>query len=512
MNPPRRSGRKGSDVKGFPQNMSLLTNAWTYDAYDRVASCKDVYGNLMQYKYDLNGDVTNLVYPGAKNVYYAYDRLNHMTNATDWSGRKTSVAYDIAGRMTSVKRPNETVRTLTYDDDGRATSILEGNASGGAIAYYKLGYDEVGRVKTEFAAPVPAPFTEATEGVSYDADNRISVFNGHNVVYDDDGNMTSGPLMNDTPVGCGYDARNRLTSAGGLTYGYDSEGNRTGITQSGQTTSFVIDPTGLPKVLVRIKPDNTRTYYIYGQGLMYQMDDAGNMLTYHADSRGSTVAITHGTGTVTDRVEYNTYGLITSRTGTTDTSFLYNGRFGVMTDPNGLLNMRARFYNPYIKRFLNPDPTGFSGGMNFYAYANGNPISLIDPFGLGFWSVTGHFLEGAAIGAGVAVIVVVAAPEVAAALVVAGLSEAAATATVSGGLYLAGGYGAYNTVVNTSQSAGAATVTGNWDATAFNVGTVVGGTAVGVTPGIVGDSSGGRTLTDNLHDLMGQPPSEAPNT
>ena len=33
--------------------------------------------------------------------------------------------------------------------------------------------------------------------------------------------------------------------------------------------------------------------------------------------------------------------------------------------------------------FLNPDPSGFVGGLNFYAYANGNPISYLDPFGLG---------------------------------------------------------------------------------------------------------------------------------
>jgi hypothetical protein len=35
------------------------------------------------------------------------------------------------------------------------------------------------------------------------------------------------------------------------------------------------------------------------------------------------------------------------------------------------------------RKFLNPDPSGFAGGLNFYAYANGNPVSYLDPFGLG---------------------------------------------------------------------------------------------------------------------------------
>jgi RHS repeat-associated protein len=81
-------------------------------------------------------------------------------------------------------------------------------------------------------------------------------------------------------------------------------------------------------------------------------------------------------------MEYSAYGLITYRSGSTDTPFLFNGRYGVQTDANGLLHMRARYYNPYICRFVNPDPIGFTGGINFYAYADGNPISMIDPFGL----------------------------------------------------------------------------------------------------------------------------------
>ncbi len=46
--------------------------------------------------------------------------------------------------------------------------------------------------------------------------------------------------------------------------------------------------------------------------------------------------------------------------------------------------MRARYYNPEIKRFVNRDVvTGSIGNgltMNWYAYVNGNPVSYTDPF------------------------------------------------------------------------------------------------------------------------------------
>ena len=51
-----------------------------------------------------------------------------------------------------------------------------------------------------------------------------------------------------------------------------------------------------------------------------------------------------------------------------------------MTDANGLVNMRARYYNPTTMRFLNSDPA--RDGLNWYAYASGNPINRVDPSGL----------------------------------------------------------------------------------------------------------------------------------
>jgi hypothetical protein len=57
---------------------------------------------------------------------------------------------------------------------------------------------------------------------------------------------------------------------------------------------------------------------------------------------GSTVALSDGGGNVSDRMEYAAYGLTTYRAGTNDTPILYSGRYGVMSDPNGLPDMRAR--------------------------------------------------------------------------------------------------------------------------------------------------------------------------
>ncbi len=104
------------------------------------------------------------------------------------------------------------------------------------------------------------------------------------------------------------------------------------------------------------------------------------------------MALTDQSGNVTARFSYSPYGEVTRLTpanlgsptaGLPTTPFLFNGQFGVMTEPNGLYCMQARFYSPIFRRFLNEDPAGFSGGINLYAYTGGDPVNLMDPFGLG---------------------------------------------------------------------------------------------------------------------------------
>jgi RHS repeat-associated protein len=51
-------------------------------------------------------------------------------------------------------------------------------------------------------------------------------------------------------------------------------------------------------------------------------------------------------------------------------------------DASGLLYRRNRYYNPASGRFTQEDPIGLAGGVNLYGFANGDPVSYDDPYGL----------------------------------------------------------------------------------------------------------------------------------
>jgi RHS repeat-associated protein len=356
-----------------------------YDALDRLTQYTDAAGNVLQYGYDYLGNLTSLTYPDGKTVNYSYDAANRLASVSDWGGRLTSYAYDANGRATNITHSDGTITTRAHDVAGRLVQQKDVTSNASNIFTVNFAYDAAAQIVGETNLPVATNYQPAIVTMNYDADNALTAYGGQAVTTDANGNMTSGPLTNATFATYTYDARNRLTGVGGITYAYDPAGNRVALTNNSIATRFMVNPNAaLSQVLVRVK-NGVTNYYVYGLGLLYEVtptNGTSKVLTYHYDYRGSTVALTDGSGNVTDRVSYSPYGSITSRTGTNDTPFLFNGSYGVITEPNGQLNMRARFYNPTICRFLNPDQTGFFSAPNFYVYANGNPVSLTDPAGL----------------------------------------------------------------------------------------------------------------------------------
>jgi len=79
---------------------------------------------------------------------------------------------------------------------------------------------------------------------------------------------------------------------------------------------------------------------------------------------------------------YDPFGTEIQQSGTQQTTFGFTGE---ETDSNGLVNLRARNYSPYISQFLTIDT--FEGSpaqplsLNRYSYVQGNPANATDPGG-----------------------------------------------------------------------------------------------------------------------------------
>ena len=378
-----------------------------YNALGQLDTFTDGAGNQIAYKYDGAGNLTELTYPGSptRKVAYTYDNADRLATVTDWAARVTRFRYDPAtSRLSRIELPNGTQRIFAYDSAGRVASVRDEVAAGGAlVSQFALGYDALDRIVEETALPEPAPFAVTAAAMSYDDDDRLTAWNALATVSDADGNLTQGPLAGALATFT-YDGRNRLTAVGTTSYTYDAEGRRITRTASGVTTTFVHDPNAALSRLLQSRTGSTTTRYVYAGSLLLYAETGSALRVHHYDYRGSTVALTDATGAVLGRVTYGSYGEIVARTGDTATEFLYNGRDGVVTDPNGLYHMRARYYSPETRRFLNADPIGFGGGTNWYAYVGGSPVMNVDPRGLckldsedrgGFWSEINPFnLDG----------------------------------------------------------------------------------------------------------------------
>jgi len=367
---------------------------FVYDAANRLIRFTNGKNQAVQYAYDEKGNLTTLTYPDGKVVKYEYDIANRLTKVTDWLSNKTTYGYDPSGNLISSVNSNGTLTGYQYDAANRLMSLVNARTDGSLISAHNYALNGFGnRTDANPIQPVAPTIPLKNVTATYDSDNRLLTAGASTYTHDANGNLTA--TIGVLAANYTYDPFNRLTQAvtPGQTaqYQYDGMGNRIARSINGSVTNYVVDPRGsLSHVLAESdNGGNITSYFVYGIGLIAKIAPTNQTYFYHYDGSGSTIGLSDTSGSLVSMYAYDSYGNLTNSTEAVDNPFRYAGQAGVMDERNGLLYMRARYYQPGIGRFINKDPVEVLAGLNLYAYVLDNPISRFDP--TGFWYIDFNF-------------------------------------------------------------------------------------------------------------------------
>ena len=314
----------------------------------------DPDNGLWRYRYDDDGRMVLSIDAKGQNTGFAYDSLARMTQRTTLSGTPGATTvltrtYDEArgGLIEALKRPTSQTISYTYDRINNLT--------------FKTGYGTY--TYPANGQPRPhAPTQVGTASLSYDANGSLTL-------------STGDPRISKAIT---WDGLNRIASVarGGqtvMTYApNDSRLTRTFTPLGGtaSTTTFFAD--------MEVSPAGILTKYPVSDAKRIAFETYG----VHLDHNGSVRAITDRVGTTITRLAYLPYGTETRTVIATppveETKGYISERYD---DSTGLMDLNARYYDPRIARFVQPDmlDRNLPGvGVNRYAYGLNDPINNSD--------------------------------------------------------------------------------------------------------------------------------------
>ena len=385
------SGPGGDDVTTFAwdsSNRLVATDGLqlTRDADGRVTASENP-GTVFGATYDAAGRVKTVSYAdGAFTVTYAYDAATgRLTSATDdLTSSRVDWVYDAAGRVTAVERSNGVDASYEYDAADRLVRLRDGS-----FLDLRSTYDAAGRVvRSESTAPLDASgfLAPGDEEFGYDPASQLAT-EGYS--YDSRGRLAGAPGGR----AFAWDGSSRLTAVDLASFAYNGLGDLRTRTEGGTTVRWYHNYAirGAPAVAERDEASGDwLRWYVWSPAgeLLYVIEaTAANAVSFpHFDRTGSTVALTDGTGAVTDAYAYDPYGRLVAHQGASVQPFTFVGRWGVRQEgADGAYQMRLRYYDAVTARFLSPEPRWPAitdpRRVEPYGYALRNPLSFIDPSG-----------------------------------------------------------------------------------------------------------------------------------
>lgn len=404
-------GRKIKTARYLSKNGNTYTNQYTYDDMDRVRSIV----------YPSNG-------PTITNIYDTGANLSQVQKV----GGSGTTFY----QATSFT-PLDQIAGITYGNGVTATYSYYGNSkrlqsavTSGGLQNLSYTYDQVADILSisDGIGAYSGSASAAISSVSYDDLHRLLSFTrpstGQSVsfTYDTVGNMTTnsengsgaytyGPSAGLLPhairtangLNYAYDLCGNMLSRGGQQLVYNAENRLIAVVSSNQVTTFGYDGSGA-RLWKQGSPTNTLQVWIGGNyeekdgKILFHIStgdrlvctfDASNTVFeyYHPDHLHSAEILSSSSGGLYQHYEYTAYGI--SRYTYSTTAFPISRRYTsqVLDEETGLYYYGARYYDPVIGRFVQPDtliPNQFDPrSYDRYAYGMDNPLRYVDPSGHG---------------------------------------------------------------------------------------------------------------------------------
>jgi RHS repeat-associated protein len=314
------------------------------------------------YSYDAHGALSAMVNTRGTDTLFttsyvrdSLSRISALTERVDGTTQIVGFTYDSVGRLSTVTRNSVLAASYTYDLNGnRATKVTSGG----------------------------------TETAVTDDQDRFTSYGGADYEYTNNGELRRKIVGTDTTEYL-YDALGNLIEVllpDGTEIGYliDAQSRRIGKTVNGTLVRAWLYQGQLTPVAELDGSGNVVSRFVYATGInvpdfMVRGDSTYRLIRDHLGSVRLVVNI--ASGTVTQRLAYDEFGIATEDTNPDWQPFAYAGGLG--DGHTGLLRFGARDYDPAAGRWTAKDPIGFAGGsLSLYHYASSDPINFQDPFGL----------------------------------------------------------------------------------------------------------------------------------
>jgi len=419
-------GRVIKTARHLNINNQTYTNSYTYNDGDKVTTITyPNSGPTITNSYLTGGSLGQVSRVGGSPYYTVsatgFDEFGHVTNFLYGNTLTTTRSYYSTSKRLKTISCSVFNRTYTYSAGEDILSLVGTGINGTANVTYdnlhriksytgpsgNYGYDSVGNMTTNIESGTAVAYSYANP-----RKQAVRTAFGYTNLYDLCGNMIvrHGGLTNSQAMT--YDAENRLkifSQAGSIVveYGYADDGARLWkrIDQSATNVQVWIGNNYEEK-------GGKTLFNVYADGeLVCTFEptstlNGGSVTTnvgyyYHEDNLNSSCVLSSPGGTLQETNVYYPFGriqLTAAQPGTFQVSRQFTGQ--VKDDETGLYYYNARYFDPELGRFIQPDDRipdlSNPQSYNRYSYVANNPLRYADPSGH-FAFIVPVYLAGAAL-------------------------------------------------------------------------------------------------------------------